>query len=119
MQNEAGEFVDMYVPRRCDVSNQLIGAKDHASISIRLAEVDHNTGRMTGKCKVFNISGQVRAMGESYVDAFNSGLNGFGNDLKMAIQSSSSKFRLGVHRGYVCTFVVNFRLLISQPRLHN
>ncbi|KAL7057824.1 hypothetical protein AAHC03_016450 [Spirometra sp. Aus1] len=64
MQNEAGEFVDMYVPRRCDVSNQLIGAKDHASISIRLAEVDHNTGRMTGKCRTFNISGQVRAMGE-------------------------------------------------------
>ena len=62
MQNEAGEFVDMYIPRRCDVSNQLIGAKDHASISLRLAEVDHKTGRINGKCRTFNISGQVRSM---------------------------------------------------------
>lgn len=62
MQNEAGEFVDMYIPRRCDVSNQLIGAKDHASISLRLAEVDANTGRMNGEYKTFNISGQIRSM---------------------------------------------------------
>ncbi|VDK34624.1 unnamed protein product [Taenia asiatica] len=64
MQNEAGEFVDMYIPRRCDVSNRLIGAKDHASISLRLAEVDANTGRMNGDYKTFNISGQIRSMGE-------------------------------------------------------
>ncbi|CUT98794.1 40S ribosomal protein S21 [Echinococcus multilocularis] len=64
MQNEAGEFVDMYIPRRCDVSNQLIGAKDHASISLRLAEVDAVTGRMNGQCRTFNISGQIRSMGE-------------------------------------------------------
>ncbi|VUZ42686.1 unnamed protein product [Hymenolepis diminuta] len=64
MQNEAGEFVDLYIPRSCDVSNQTIGAKDHASISLRLVEVDKKTGRMNGKFRTFNISGAIRTMGE-------------------------------------------------------
>uniref|UniRef100_A0A8C7ZCG5 Small ribosomal subunit protein eS21 n=1 Tax=Oryzias sinensis TaxID=183150 RepID=A0A8C7ZCG5_9TELE len=39
MQNDAGEFVDLYVPRKCSASNRIIGAKDHASIQINIAEV--------------------------------------------------------------------------------
>uniref|UniRef100_A0A672RAJ8 Small ribosomal subunit protein eS21 n=1 Tax=Sinocyclocheilus grahami TaxID=75366 RepID=A0A672RAJ8_SINGR len=34
MQNDAGEFVDLYVPRKCSASNRIIGAKDHASIHL-------------------------------------------------------------------------------------
>merc|ERR1712062_177567 len=34
MQNEAGEYVDMYIPRKCSASNRIIAAKDHASIQI-------------------------------------------------------------------------------------
>lgn len=64
MQNDKGEFVDLYLPRSCDVSNQTIGAKDHASISLRFVEVDKKTGRMNGKYKTFNISGAIRTMGE-------------------------------------------------------
>lgn len=39
MQNDAGEFVDLYVPRKCSASNRIIGAKDHASIQMNVAEV--------------------------------------------------------------------------------
>merc|ERR1712059_5691 len=51
MQNDAGEFIDMYIPRKCSASNRLINAKDHASIQINIAEVDETTGRMTGQYK--------------------------------------------------------------------
>merc|ERR1712180_214009 len=48
MQNEAGEYVDLYIPRKCSASNRIIGAGDHASVQINIAEVDEKTGRMTG-----------------------------------------------------------------------
>ena len=34
MQNEAGEYVDLYIPRKCSASNRILGAKDHASIQV-------------------------------------------------------------------------------------
>jgi len=65
MQNEAGEYVDMYIPRKCSASNRILSAKDHASIQINLAEVDESTGRMTGTTKTYAICGAIRRMGES------------------------------------------------------
>ncbi|CAI9727884.1 40S ribosomal protein S21 [Octopus vulgaris] len=65
MQNEAGEFVDMYIPRKCSASNSIIAAKDHASVQINIAEVDVTTGRMTGSNKTYAICGKIRQMGES------------------------------------------------------
>ncbi|KAL5017406.1 hypothetical protein ScPMuIL_006995 [Solemya velum] len=65
MQNDGGEFVDMYIPRKCSASNSIIAAKDHASIQINLAEVDEQTGRMTGSYKTYAICGAIRRMGES------------------------------------------------------
>lgn len=65
MQNEAGEYVDMYVPRKCSASNRILAAKDHASIQINLADVDESTGRMTGTFKTYAICGAIRRMGES------------------------------------------------------
>jgi small subunit ribosomal protein S21e len=44
MQNEAGEVVDVYIPRKCSSSGRIIGAKDHASVQINVAEVDEKTG---------------------------------------------------------------------------
>ncbi|CAH8876163.1 unnamed protein product [Trichobilharzia szidati] len=64
MQNEAGEFVDLYIPRRCAVTNRLIGAKDHASIQIQFVDLDPTTGRMTTGIKSYDISGSIRSMGE-------------------------------------------------------
>ncbi|KAF7642045.1 hypothetical protein LDENG_00265740 [Lucifuga dentata] len=65
MQNDAGEFVDLYVPRKCSASNRIIGAKDHASIQINIAEVDKLTGRFNGQFKTYAICGAIRRMGES------------------------------------------------------
>ncbi|VDI05365.1 small subunit ribosomal protein S21e [Mytilus galloprovincialis] len=61
MQNEQGEFVDMYIPRKCSASNRIISAKDHASIQINFADVR----RMTGSYTTFAICGGIRRMGES------------------------------------------------------
>merc|ERR1712226_1428275 len=64
MQNEAGEYVDLYIPRKGSASNRIIAAKDHASIQINLCEVGEN-GRMTGTNKTYAICGAIRRMGES------------------------------------------------------
>jgi len=65
MQNEAGEYVDLYIPRKCSASNRILAAKDHASIQINLAEVDPDTGRMNGTSRTYAICGAIRRMGES------------------------------------------------------
>ncbi|XP_005090304.1 40S ribosomal protein S21 [Aplysia californica] len=65
MQNDAGDFVDLFLPRKCSASNRIIAAKDHASIQLNIAEVDETTGRMTGAYKTYAICGAIRRMGES------------------------------------------------------
>ncbi|KAF8795954.1 40S ribosomal protein S21-like [Argiope bruennichi] len=65
MQNDSGEYVDLYIPRKCSASNRIIHAKDHASIQINIAEVDEATGRFTGSSKSYAICGEIRRMGES------------------------------------------------------
>lgn len=45
MQNEAGEVVDVYIPRKCSSSGRIIGAKDHASVQLNVADVDEKTGK--------------------------------------------------------------------------
>ncbi|XP_065842974.1 small ribosomal subunit protein eS21-like [Oscarella lobularis] len=65
MQNEAGDFVDSYLPRRCSATNRIIAAKDHAAIQINIAEVDEKTGRSTGEFSTYAVCGFVRAMGEA------------------------------------------------------
>ena len=66
MQNDAWEFVDLYIPRKYfSASNRIIAAKDHASIQLNFADVDETTGRMTGSHKTYAICGAIRRMGES------------------------------------------------------
>lgn len=65
MQNEQGEIVDAYTPRKCSSSGRIIGAKDHASVQINVADVDEKTGRVTGKNTTYAVCGYLRAMGES------------------------------------------------------
>ncbi|KAI1731629.1 ribosomal protein s21e domain-containing protein [Ditylenchus destructor] len=66
MQNDAGEFVDMYVPRKCSSSSRIISAKDHGSIQMDFVDVDQTTGRMIpGKTTRYAICGELRRMGES------------------------------------------------------
>uniref|UniRef100_A0A7M4EEP1 Ribosomal protein S21 n=1 Tax=Crocodylus porosus TaxID=8502 RepID=A0A7M4EEP1_CROPO len=47
MQNDAGEFVDLY---------------DHASIQMNISEVDKVTGRVNGQFKTYAICGAIRRM---------------------------------------------------------
>ncbi|XP_003384327.1 PREDICTED: 40S ribosomal protein S21-like [Amphimedon queenslandica] len=65
MQNDAGEVVDTYIPRKCSYTQRIIAAKDHASVQINVAEVDPNTGRVTGQNKPYALCGFLRGMGES------------------------------------------------------
>merc|ERR1712014_387515 len=63
MENDRGEIVDLYVPRKCSATNRIIKAKDHASVQISIAKVDEN-GRATGETQVYALCGFVRGMGE-------------------------------------------------------
>jgi len=64
MQNDQGQVVDLYVPRKCSATNRLITAKDHASIQLSVAEVD-DEGKMTGSSVTYAFSGSVRQNGDS------------------------------------------------------
>ncbi|KXJ27938.1 40S ribosomal protein S21 [Exaiptasia diaphana] len=64
MQNEAGDYVDMYLPRKCSVTNSVIAAKDHASVQINVGEIDES-GRFTGSSKTYAFSGFLRKQGEA------------------------------------------------------
>ncbi|XP_064219193.1 small ribosomal subunit protein eS21-like [Aotus nancymaae] len=65
MQNDAGEFVDLYLPRKCSASNRIIAAKDHTSIQMNVVEVHKVTGRFNGQFKTYALCGAIRRMGES------------------------------------------------------
>jgi small subunit ribosomal protein S21e len=64
MQNESGENVDLYVPRKCSWTNRLVKAKDHASVQINVANVDPITGMMTGESSPYCLAGYIRFKSE-------------------------------------------------------
>ena len=41
MQNEKGEIVDLYIPRRCYATNKLLDARDHSSVQISISNVQN------------------------------------------------------------------------------
>ncbi|KAB0393307.1 hypothetical protein E2I00_000471, partial [Balaenoptera physalus] len=63
--NDAGKLGGLYMLRKCSAGNRLIGAKEHASIQMNVAEVDKVTGRFNGQFKTYAICGTIRSMGES------------------------------------------------------
>ncbi|CAJ0576115.1 unnamed protein product, partial [Mesorhabditis spiculigera] len=66
MQNDAGEVVELYVPRKCSSSGRIIAANDHASIQMDFVDVDPESGRMIpGKVTRYTIAGSIRRMGEA------------------------------------------------------
>jgi small subunit ribosomal protein S21e len=64
MQNENGENVDLYIPRKCSWTNRLIRAKDHGSVQLNVANVDPVTGLYTGETTSFALSGYIRDKAE-------------------------------------------------------
>merc|ERR1712169_75615 len=65
MENDRGEIVDLYVPRKCSATNRIIKAKDHGSVQISVAKVDENGRALQGDNQVYALCGFIRAMGES------------------------------------------------------
>ncbi|XP_043854205.1 40S ribosomal protein S21-like [Dromiciops gliroides] len=65
MQNDAGEFMGLYMPWKCSVNNRIIRAKDHVSIQMNVAEVEKVTGRFNGQFKTYAICEAIHRMGES------------------------------------------------------
>ncbi|KAJ3299362.1 40S ribosomal protein S21 [Borealophlyctis nickersoniae] len=64
MENDKGQVVDLYIPRKCSATGRLITAKDHASVQINIGDVDAS-GRLTGGYQTYALSGFVRSMGEA------------------------------------------------------
>uniref|UniRef100_K3WSU9 40S ribosomal protein S21 n=1 Tax=Globisporangium ultimum (strain ATCC 200006 / CBS 805.95 / DAOM BR144) TaxID=431595 RepID=K3WSU9_GLOUD len=64
MQNEAGESIDIYIPRKCSWTNRILAAKDHASVQINVARVNAN-GVFTGESDTFALAGYIRSKGEA------------------------------------------------------
>ena len=64
MQNDKGDIVDLYIPRKCSATNALITSKDHASVQIEIADVD-DQGRCTGHKKTLALAGFMRQRGEA------------------------------------------------------
>ena len=66
MQNSEGQYVDLYIPRKCQATNRLIDCKDTASVQITLntdgLNVEHDKEQ-----KYFTVvlSGFVRSKGNS------------------------------------------------------
>jgi small subunit ribosomal protein S21e len=64
MQNEAGDNVDLYIPRKCSWTNRLVPAKDHASTQVNVANVDPVTGVATGDSSAYCLAGYLRFKSE-------------------------------------------------------
>lgn len=62
MQNNKGEVVDLYIPRKCSASNRLITGKDHASVQINIGKVNEE-GLLTGESDTIAMCGFVRRKG--------------------------------------------------------
>ena len=65
MENDKGDLVDLYVPRKCAATGRIIEAKDHSSVQISVAEVDEEGRAIPGQNIIFPLSGFVRKSGES------------------------------------------------------
>mmetsp|Transcript_26014 Transcript_26014/g.36688 ORF Transcript_26014/g.36688 Transcript_26014/m.36688 type:complete len:88 (+) Transcript_26014:137-400(+) len=64
MQNDEGDNVDLYVPRKCSWTHRLVTAKDHASVQINVANVDPVTGIATGESTAYALTGYIRNKSE-------------------------------------------------------
>ncbi|EKF26689.1 40S ribosomal protein S21, putative, partial [Trypanosoma cruzi marinkellei] len=62
--NEEGVNVDLYIPRKCHATNNLITSYDHSAVQIAIANVDAN-GVINGTTTTFCIAGYLRRQAES------------------------------------------------------
>lgn len=55
----------MYIPRKCSATGRIIKAKDHASVQIRIADVDETGKLIPDAVKTYALSGDIRAKAEA------------------------------------------------------
>lgn len=60
MQNDEGQNMDLYIPRKCSATNRLITSKDHASVQLNVGHLD-DRGVYTGSFTTFALCGFIRA----------------------------------------------------------
>jgi len=65
LKDNKGEIVDLYVPRRCDWTNRLITAKDHASVRISIAAVSNEGLARVPEMVTFDLCGYIRHKGRA------------------------------------------------------
>ena len=67
MQNSEGQYVDLYIPRKCQATNRLIDCKDTASVQITLNTDGLNLEKQKDDQKNITVvlSGFVRSKGNS------------------------------------------------------
>ncbi|KAK4373472.1 hypothetical protein RND71_008856 [Anisodus tanguticus] len=64
MQNDEGQNMDLYIPRKCSATNRLITSKDHASVQLNVGHLDE-FGRYTGQFTTYALCGFIRAQGDA------------------------------------------------------
>eukprot|EP00349_Pseudokeronopsis_sp_Brazil_P008381 CAMPEP_0202971006 /NCGR_PEP_ID=MMETSP1396-20130829/22744_1 /ASSEMBLY_ACC=CAM_ASM_000872 /TAXON_ID= /ORGANISM="Pseudokeronopsis sp., Strain Brazil" /LENGTH=76 /DNA_ID=CAMNT_0049699947 /DNA_START=70 /DNA_END=300 /DNA_ORIENTATION=+ len=64
MQNDAGEVVDIYIPRKCSWTNRVLAANDFGAVQVNIADIDPNTGIKLKTSTTFAISGFIRGHSE-------------------------------------------------------
>ncbi|ODV93068.1 hypothetical protein PACTADRAFT_5387 [Pachysolen tannophilus NRRL Y-2460] len=65
MENDRGQLVELYVPRKCSATNRIIKAKDHSSVQINIANVDENGQAIPGSHTTYALCGYIRSRGEA------------------------------------------------------
>ncbi|KAH3680836.1 hypothetical protein WICMUC_000104 [Wickerhamomyces mucosus] len=65
MENDKGQLVELYVPRKCSATNRIIKAKDHASVQINIVNVDEEGRAIPNDFTTYALSGYVRSRGEA------------------------------------------------------
>mmetsp|Transcript_115729 Transcript_115729/g.226975 ORF Transcript_115729/g.226975 Transcript_115729/m.226975 type:complete len:83 (-) Transcript_115729:85-333(-) len=64
MQNDAGENVDLYIPRKCSWTNRILSAHDHGAVQLNIANIDPVTGQYTKTSTTFALCGYLRSQSE-------------------------------------------------------
>jgi small subunit ribosomal protein S21e len=65
MQNDKGDYVDLYVPRKCHATNRLLDCKDTASVQITFNTEGLNLENKKDDKLTMVLSGFVRTKGNS------------------------------------------------------
>ncbi|CAG87309.2 DEHA2D15092p [Debaryomyces hansenii CBS767] len=65
MENDKGQLVELYVPRKCSATNRIMKAKDHSSVQINIANVDEEGRAIPGDNTTYALCGYIRGRGEA------------------------------------------------------